>query len=118
MRNEHGSFRPRWRGVAVHALIAGTLAVSIGAATAAAAPVGEGVPDDYTDTLELPGAEALDILRDDFDAWGAPSALAALAALYGRREPAPTVHLHPAPAFPCWRMKALSRIHLPAPPTH
>ena len=67
---------------------------------------------------ELPGAEALDILRDDFDAWGAPSALAALAALYGRREPAPTVHLHPAPAFPCWRMKALSRIHLPAPPTH
>ncbi len=49
MRYQHGSIRPRWCGVAVHALIAGALAASIGAATAAAAPLREGDPNGNTD---------------------------------------------------------------------
>ena len=49
MRSQHGSIRPRWCGVAVHALIAGALAASIGAATAAAAPLREGDPNGNTD---------------------------------------------------------------------
>lgn len=60
MRFEHGSFRPKWRAVAIYALIAGALAVSIGAASAAAAPLSEGVPGGNAEdgAVEIPGAEA------------------------------------------------------------
>jgi hypothetical protein len=64
----------------------------------------------------LPGAEALGILRDDFDIWEIPSGLAALAALHGRWENRRPARALPAPTLSLRRMKALSRIHLPAPP--
>ena len=61
MRYQHSSFRPRWYGVAVHVLVAGAIASSIGAATAAAALLREGVPAGDTDAegLVVESSEAL-----------------------------------------------------------
>jgi serine-type D-Ala-D-Ala carboxypeptidase (penicillin-binding protein 5/6) len=53
MRHQHSSIRPRWCGVAVHAVIAAALAASIGAATAAAEPLREGVPNGNADAEEF-----------------------------------------------------------------
>ncbi|MEO5930060.1 MAG: DUF2064 domain-containing protein [Candidatus Kapaibacterium sp.] len=66
----------------------------------------------------LPGTASLTTIRDDFDDWTGRSALHALDRLFGRHRFAPAVRLHPAPAAASARLRALARIHLPAPPSY
>lgn len=69
----------------------------------------------FTALTLLPGAAALPILREDYDAWHGEHALAALGLLFGdRRTIAPRV-VSRAIRSPR-QMKALTRIFLPAPP--
>lgn len=62
------------------------------------------------------GAATLQILRDDFDDWNGAQALRALALLFSRRVGTATQPLPALPLRSSARMKALTRIFLPAPP--
>ena len=64
----------------------------------------------------LPGAALLPILRDDFDDWNGTEALRALALLLPLHGEPIVRQLPPLPVRSSARMKALTRIFLPAPP--
>ncbi|MDB5034265.1 MAG: hypothetical protein JWQ98_1506 [Chlorobi bacterium] len=66
----------------------------------------------------LPGSASLATIRDDFDDWAGRRAMCALGRLFAHHRSLPAVRLHPAPAIASARLKALARIHLPAPPSY
>ncbi len=66
--------------------------------------------------ISLPGAAAVAITRDDFDTWIGVSATHALGMLLLGAGRMLQCAARRAPTHETWRHKALTRIHLPAPP--
>lgn len=66
--------------------------------------------------MQLPGATALPILREDFDDWSIPSARRALDRLFVGFRPLVVAALSHQPVSSPWRHKALTRSFITSPP--